>query len=67
MRLMVEPAVGGVDGAEHQVAGLGGMYRGLERLDVAQLADQNDVGILPHRVLEGLVPVAARPGRSRAD
>ncbi len=58
---------GGVDGAEHQVARFGRMDGGLERFDVAQLADQDDVGILTHGVLEGLVPVHARPGRFRAD
>ena len=48
---------GGVDGAEHQVARLGGVNGRLEGFDVAQLADQDHVGVLPHRVLEGLVPV----------
>ena len=63
-REQVEDAVdgrggaGGVDGAEHQVAGLGGVNGRLEGFDVAQLADQDDVGVLPHGVLEGLVPVA---------
>ena len=63
-REQVEDAVdrgrgtGGVDGAEHQVARFGGVDGRLERIDVAQLADQDDVGVLPHRVLEGLVPVA---------
>ena len=50
---------GGVNGAEHQVARLGGMHGGFERLDVAQLADQDHVGILTHGVLERLVPVHA--------
>src|SRR5207244_5946635 len=50
---------GGVDGAENEVAGLGGMNGRLERMNIAQLADQNDVRVLPHRVLEGLVPVHA--------
>ena len=66
MRLIVVGGAGGVDGAEHQVPGLGRVDGRLERLDVAQLADQDDVGVLPDGVLEGLVPVHARPGRSRA-
>ena len=34
-----------------------GVHGGLEGFDIAQLADQDDVGVLPHRVLERLVPV----------
>ncbi len=48
---------GGVDRAEDEVARFGGMHGGLERFHVAQLADQDDVGVLPHGVLEGLVPI----------
>ena len=48
---------GGVDGAEHEVAGLRGVHGGFEGFDVAQLADQDHVGVLPHRILEGLVPI----------
>src|SRR5262249_29122429 len=48
---------GRVDGAEYQVAGLGGVDAGFEGVAGAQLADQDDVRVLPHRVLQGLVPV----------
>ena len=63
-REQVEDAVdrrrraGGVDRAEHQVPGLGRVDGRLERLDVAQLADQDHVRVLADGVLEGLVPVA---------
>src|SRR5205807_651826 len=62
-REQVENAVDGgaragrVDGAEHEVARFGGVHGGLERFDVAQLADQDDIRVLADRVLEGLVPV----------
>ena len=48
---------GGVDRAEDQVAGLGRVHGGVERLAVAHLADQDDVGVLPHGVLQRRVPV----------
>ena len=54
---MVLAAAGGVDGAEDQVAGLGGVDAGLEGFAVAHLADQDDVGVLADRVLEGRLPV----------
>ena len=37
---------------EHEVAGLGRGQRGRRRLEVTQLADQDDVGVLAQRVLE---------------
>jgi hypothetical protein len=40
--------VGGVEGGQDQVAGLGGGQGGLEGLGVADLADQDDVGVLAH-------------------
>ena len=44
----------GVQGREDQVAGLGGGQRDRDRLEVAHLADQDDVGVLPQHVLEGV-------------
>ena len=40
---------------EHEVAGLGGLQRRLGRLAVAQLADQDHVGVLAQRAAERLV------------
>ena len=57
MRLIVLAGAGGVNGAEHQVAGFGGVDGGLERVAVAHFADEDDVGVLAHGVLEGRVPV----------
>ena len=37
---------------EHQVARLGDGHRGLDRLEVAHLADQHDVRVLAQHVLE---------------
>ncbi len=45
--------VEGVQGREDQVAGLGGEQRGLDRLVVAHLADQDDVGVLAQRRAQG--------------
>ena len=39
---------------EHEVAGFGGEQAGLDRLEVAHLADQDDVGILPQRAAQRL-------------
>ena len=39
----------GVQRAEHEVAGLRGLDRDRHRLEIAQLADQDDVGILAQR------------------
>ena len=39
----------GVQRGEHQVAGLGDREREADRLEVAHLADQQDVGVLPQR------------------
>ena len=41
--------VGGVQRRHDEVAGLGGGERGLDRLVVTHLADEDDVGVLPHR------------------
>ena len=37
----------GVKRREHEMARLGGLHRDLGRLRIADLADENDVGILP--------------------
>ena len=45
----------GVDraqGGQHELAGLGGGERVADRLDVGQLADHEDVGVLPQRVAQ---------------
>ncbi len=47
-RLMVSCGVGRVQRRHDEVAGLGGGERGLDRLGVTHLADQDDVGVLPH-------------------
>ena len=47
----------GVDRAEDQVAGLGRVHGRVERFAVTHLAHQDDVGVLPDRVLERRVPV----------
>ena len=44
----------GVQGREDEVTGLGGGQRDRDRLEVAHLADQDDVGVLPQHVLEGV-------------
>ncbi len=51
---------------EHQVAGLGGEQRRLDRLEVAHLADEDDVGILAQRAAQRLRERAACRRRSRA-
>ena len=43
----------GVDGAEHEVAGERGADGDLRRVEVADLADHDDVGILPEHVAQG--------------
>ena len=48
---------------EHEVAGLGRGQRGRDRLEVAHLADEDDVRVLAQRRLEGL----AEAGRVGAD
>jgi hypothetical protein len=45
--------VDGVEGREHEVAGLGRAQRGGDRLLVAHLADEDDVGVLAHRRAHG--------------
>ena len=45
--------VQGVQGREHQVAGLGRGDGGLDRLVVAHLADQDDVGVLAQGAAQG--------------
>ena len=44
----------GVEGGEHQVAGLGRGQGDRDRLEIAQLPDQDDVGVLAQDVLEGV-------------
>ena len=39
---------------EHEVAGLGRGQRGRDRLEVAHLADEDDVGVLAQHVLQRL-------------
>ena len=57
-RVDVDDAVDGlrgvlrVQGREDQVTGLGGGQRDRDGLQVAHLADQDDVGVLPQHVLE---------------
>ncbi len=45
--------VDGVQRREHEVARLGGRQGGGDGLGVAHLADEDDVGVLPHRRAEG--------------
>ena len=52
MRLMVSLRVDGVQGAHHEVAGLRGGERRLDRSRVAHLADEDVVGVLAQHVLE---------------
>src|SRR5512139_659443 len=44
----------GVQGAEHQVAGFGGGQREADGFQVAQFADQDDVGVFPQRAAQGV-------------
>ena len=44
----------GVQGREHQVTGLGGGQRHRDGLQVAHLADQDDVRVLPQHVPQGV-------------
>ena len=46
--------VEGVQRREHEVAGLGGDERRLDRLEVAHFADEDDVGILTQRAAEAV-------------
>ena len=52
--------VAGVQGGEDEVAGLGGAQGHLGRLAVADLADQDHVGVLPQAVLAGRRRTSAR-------
>jgi hypothetical protein len=45
--------VAGVHGADDEVAGLGGADGHLDRLEVAQFADDDHVGVLAEGALEG--------------
>ena len=60
-RELVDDAVDGarragrVQRAEHEVAGLGGRDRRRDRLEVAHLAEQDDVGVLAQRAPDRLV------------
>jgi hypothetical protein len=47
-----------MQGAEHQVARLGRFDRDGDGLEIAQLTDQDDVGILAHRRAQGLLEAA---------
>ena len=51
-RSMVCGGILRVQGGEDEVAGLGRGQRDRDGLEVAQLADQDDVGVLPQHVLE---------------
>ena len=56
----------GVQGREHEVAGLGrGQGRG-DRLEVAHLADEDHVGVLAQGGLQGVARSSARRSRARA-
>ena len=57
---------GGVQRAEHQVAGFGRGDGRLDRLQVAHFADQNHVRVLAQGAAEGLGESSARRRRSRA-
>ena len=57
-------AVVGVEGGEHQVAGEGGPDGDLGRLQVARLADEDHVGVLPQ---EGAEDPGERPPDVFAD
>ncbi len=46
-----------MNGAEHQVAGLGRMHRRVECLAITHLTHQDDVGVLADGVLERRIPV----------
>ena len=52
MRSIVCGGVLGVQGGEHEVAGLGRGQRGRDRLEVAHLADEDHVGVLAQRGLQ---------------
>ena len=54
-----------VQGGQHQVAGLGGGDRDRGRLEVAQLADQDDVGVLAQHVPQGVGKSAVSSPTSR--
>ena len=45
--------------AENKVACLGRVNGGFKGVDVPQLADEDHIGILPHGVFEGFVPISA--------
>ena len=53
MRLIGLGGIDGMQGGEDQVAGLGGVQGGLDRLEVAHLADQDDVRILAQGAFQG--------------
>ncbi len=54
MRLMVSVASSVCSVEKHEVARLGGEQPGFDRLEVAHLADEDDVGILAQRAAERL-------------
>ena len=54
-RLTVSDGVDGVDGGEDEVAGLGRRERGVDRLLVAHLADEDHVRVLAQDAAQGLL------------
>ncbi len=66
MRLMVSVASSVCSVEKHEVTGLGGEQRRFDRLVVAHLADEDDVGILPQRAAQRVRERrACRPTTSR--
>ena len=51
--------VGGVNGGEDEVAGVGGAQRGAERERVTDFADQDRVGVLAHHGAKGVLVALA--------
>ena len=58
--------VDGVDGREDEVAGLGRAQRGVDRLLVAHLADEDDVRVLAQDAAQRALERVRCPGRPRA-
>ncbi len=58
--------VKGVQGREHEVAGLGGEQAGLDGLEVAHFADEDDVGVLAQGAAQRLRERAGVDRRPRA-
>ena len=66
MRLIVSVASSVCSVLHHEVAGLGRGERGLDRLEVAHLADEDDVGVLAQRGAQRVREASACRRRSRA-